>query len=102
MASKKSMNPKTVKAQIAQKQSENDLWVISSYLKDVKFAPRILGVDEADVWKKIEKLCELYENELATERAKNKKLTKQLNTCAIQLKKLLPAKKTQEEKPDGE
>lgn len=100
MDSKTPNKPQSPKPRVAKKAAEQDLWVISEYLKELKFAPRVMGVDEADVWKKIEKLCELYEMELATERAKNKKLLAQLNNCALQLKKLLPAQK-REEKPNG-
>ena len=100
MDSKTPKKPQIKKPPVAQKAAEQDLWVISEYLKDLKFMPRIMGVDQADVWKKIAKLCELYENELAEERAKNKKLLNQLNACAIQLKKFLPAQK-KEGKPNG-
>ena len=38
---------------------------ISSYLKSLKFKKKIIGgIDEADVWKKIKKLDELYQKEL--------------------------------------
>ena len=100
MDSKTPKKQKSPKSPVVKKTAEQDLWVISEYLKELKFTPRVLGVDEADVWKKIEKLCELYENELATERAKNKKLVLQLNACAAQMKKFLSEKKKEEE-PNG-
>ena len=93
--------PETNQTQAAGKAAEKELYAISAYLKKLKFAPRVMGVDEADVWKKIEKLCELYEDALIVEREKNKKLTKQLQACAVQLKKLLPPKKAEVEKPNG-
>ena len=95
MQTNKTTEKKVKKAQIAEKAKENDLWVISEYLMQLKFSPRVMGVDEADVWKKIEKLCELYENTLKEERAKNRKLTKQLNECALKLKNLVKATKTE-------
>lgn len=46
---------------------------ISDWLKTVKFKRKLLGgVDEADVWKKIEELNALYEKILYAERCKNK------------------------------
>ena len=91
----------TNQTQVAQTAEDKDLFVIADYLKKLKFSPRVMGVDEADVWKKIEKLCELYEDALLVEREKNKKLTRQLNECVARLKKLLTAAKPQEDKPNG-
>lgn len=48
---------------------------VARYLSDLKFkCASFGGVDEADVWKKIEKLCELYEESIYTERAERRKL----------------------------
>lgn len=47
---------------------------VSRYLSKMKFSFRLGGVDEADVWRKIEKLCELYEDALADEREKRQRL----------------------------
>ena len=48
---------------------------VARYLSDLKFKRASFGgVDEADVWKKIEKLCELYEESIYTERAERRKL----------------------------
>lgn len=48
---------------------------VSRYLSELKFKRTPFGgVDEADVWKKIEKLCELYEESIYTERVQRKKL----------------------------
>lgn len=47
---------------------------VSRYLSKVSFSYRFNGVDEADVWRKIEKLCELYEDALADEREKRQRL----------------------------
>ena len=91
----------TKQTQVADQAQDKDLFVISNYLKELRFSPRIMGVDEADVWKKIEKLCELYEDALAAERGKNVKLTKQLAACANRIKKLMAAENTEEDKPNG-
>lgn len=48
---------------------------VSRYLSTLKFKRATFGgVDEADVWKKLEKLCELYEDALYTERTQKDKL----------------------------
>lgn len=55
--------------------------VVARYLSQLKFRRATFGgVDEADVWKKIEKLCELYEEAIYTERAERKKLEQALAT----------------------
>ncbi len=41
---------------------------ITEFLKKVKFKKRLFGVDEADVWKKIQELNHLYEEALVWER----------------------------------
>lgn len=43
---------------------------ISRYLSALKFRPRLWGVDEAEVWRAMERLCQLYEDALTTERAR--------------------------------
>ena len=53
---------------------DEKLYAISNYLSKVKFAPRMMGVDELDVWRKMEKLCELYEDALIAERMKSAQL----------------------------
>ena len=47
------------------RQQENG---ITEYLEQLKFKKRLFGVDEADVWKKIQELHHLYEEALAWER----------------------------------
>ena len=43
---------------------------IAKYLQKLKFKPRLFGVDQADVWKKIGELNALYETALLAERAR--------------------------------
>ena len=38
-----------------------EYYAVAKWLSEVSFAPAVLGVDQVDVWRKIEKLCELYE-----------------------------------------
>lgn len=87
-----------VQNRISQQAQAQDQWVIAEYLQSLRFTPRFLGVDEADVWKKIEKLCELYENALVAERSRSAKLARQLKACLAQLEE---TKKTEGDAPDG-
>lgn len=41
---------------------------IARYLRQLRFKKKLFGVDEADVWKKIEKLNEMYEAAILAER----------------------------------
>lgn len=50
---------------------------ITEYLEQVKFKKRLFGVDEADVWKKIQELNHLYEEALAWERKRYDLLLKE-------------------------
>ena len=64
---------------VVEKTQDDELYVISNYLKTLRFAPALMGVDEVDVWKKIEKLCELYADALTAERGRCEKLQRQLD-----------------------
>lgn len=51
---------------------------IAAYLKKVRFKKQLIGgVSEADVWKKINELNELYKNALIAERARYDALLEQ-------------------------
>ena len=43
---------------------------INHFLKTVRFRRSLLGVSEADVWRKLAQLSELYEKELQAERVR--------------------------------
>lgn len=62
--------------EVVQRTKSESHWAVSKYLQEVKFSPRLMGVDEADVWRKIEKLCELYENMLTEARGAAEARTK--------------------------
>ena len=87
-----------IQSRISQQAQAQDQWVISEYLQTLRFTPRLLGVDEADVWKKIEKLCQLYENALTAERGRSAKLARQLKACMARLEE---TKKAEGDVPDG-
>ena len=58
-----------------------EYYAVAKWLSEVTFAPAVLGADQADVWRKIEKLCELYEDALNAERARNAKLERKLRSA---------------------
>lgn len=58
------------KVHLVEKTMTAQHWAVSQYLSKLKFSKGVLGADEADVWRKMEKLCELYEDALAAERAR--------------------------------
>jgi len=69
---------------LAENAQQEQLYAISQFLSKVKFAPRVMGVDEADVWRKLEQLCQLYEDALTAERMKSAQL--QENYAQLQQK----------------
>lgn len=74
MAKKITPVPNETQQNLSQQAYDEKLYAISQYLAKVKFAPRFSGVDEVDVWRKLEKLCELYEDALTAERMKSAQL----------------------------
>lgn len=60
-----------------------EYYAVAKWLSEVKFAPAVFGADQADVWRKIEKLCELYEDALNAERARNAKLERKLRSLTV-------------------
>lgn len=57
--------------------NNRELQAVSKWLKEVKFKPKLFGgVDERDVWKKLDELNTLYNNALIAERARYDALLK--------------------------
>lgn len=77
---KKTPEANETRQNLSQQACDEKLYAISRYLDQVKFSPRMMGVDEADVWRKLEKLCELYEDALTAERMKSAQLERDYNT----------------------
>lgn len=86
MAKYSKAQTQTRQTQLAEQAMSQELITVSNYLKEMKFSPKMFGVDEADVWRKMEKLCELYEIALDAERAKTKKAETQLRTIIERLR----------------
>jgi hypothetical protein len=61
----------------------HEYYAVAKWLSEVSFAPAVLGVDQVDVWRKIEKLCELYEAAIYAERARNAKLERKLRSMTV-------------------
>jgi len=81
---KKTPKANETQQNLAENAQDNALYAVAQYLEKVKFAPRMMGVDEVDVWRKLEKLCELYEDALTAERMKSAQL--QENYAQLQQK----------------
>ena len=45
-------------------------FLVAKYLAGLTFRPRLWGVDEAEVWRALEKLTALYEDALTVERSR--------------------------------
>lgn len=57
-----------------------EYYAVAKWLSEVSFNPAVIGVDPVDVWRKMEKLCELYEAAIDAERARNAKLERKLRS----------------------
>lgn len=86
MAKYSKAQTQTKQTQLAEQAMSQELIAVSKHLKEMKFSPKMFGVDEADVWRKMEKLRELYEIALDAERAKTKKAETQLRTIIERLR----------------
>lgn len=60
----------------------DDHWAVARFLEQISFPPRIMGVDEAEVWRKIEQLCRLYEAALTQQRGRAQQLARRLEACS--------------------
>lgn len=76
--------PNESQENLSQQTYDEKLYSISAYLGKLKFTSRMMGVDEVDVWRKLEKLCELYDDALTAERMKSAQLEQDYN--ALQTK----------------
>ena len=89
----KSGKPETQK-KLEEQTLSQELRTVSRYLGELKFQKRLLGVDEADVWRKMEKVCELYEYAIEAERARADKAQKQLDALYARAREMKAARKT--------
>lgn len=78
MAKKQELQDK--RFELYERAHTKEYYAVAKWLSEVKFSPAVFGVDQADVWRKLEKLCELYEAALEAERARNAKLERKLRS----------------------
>lgn len=60
-------------------------FVISRFLSELAFPPRLWGVDEDAVWRTLEKLTALYEEALTVERCKRELAQRQLEALRCRM-----------------
>jgi len=80
MAKKQELQDK--RFELYERAHTKEYFAVAKWLSEVKFTPAVFGVDQADVWRKMEKLCELYEAALDAERARNAKLERKLRSVS--------------------
>ena len=77
---KPAAKPEPAPSPAVEKTRDDELYAVSEYLRKLRFRATLVGgVDEADVWRKIEKLCELYADTLTIERGRREALQRQLD-----------------------
>ena len=79
-------------------------WAVSKFLGGMKFRKRLFGVDEADVLRKMEKLCELYEYALEAERVRADAAQQKLDRIYARARAIQATRKAEPEgtAPGGE
>ena len=80
MAKKQELQDK--RFELYERAHTKEYYAVAKWLSEVKFSSAVFGVDPVDVWRKIEKLCELYEAALDAERARNAKLERKLRSLS--------------------
>ena len=70
--------PGKVQTRMAEQALSREQVLISKFIGNLTFSPRLRGVDEDAVWKALEKLTELYEDALLVERSKRELAQRQL------------------------
>lgn len=70
MTQEKTIAARKARNNLAERAVSREEFLISKYLGQLQFKPRLWGVDEMEVWRALEKLTELYEDALTTERVR--------------------------------
>ena len=74
-------------------------WAVSKFLGAMKFRRRLFGVDEADVLRKMEKLCELYEYALEAERVRADNAQQKLDQIYAKARAIQTSRKAEADAP---
>lgn len=70
MTQEKTIAVKKAQKNLTEQALSREQFLVSKYLSRLQFKPRLWGVDELEVWRALEKLTQLYEDALTTERAR--------------------------------
>lgn len=93
-------NPNTTPKPETQPMAQSH-WAVSKYLGDMKFQKTLFGVDEADVLRKMEKLCELYEFALEAERNRADAAQQKLDQIYARARAIQSSRKEGPKEPSG-
>lgn len=79
MTKEKTIAAEKERQKLIARSGDREQYPISRYLSALKFRPRLWGVDEAEVWRAMERLCQLYEDALTAERESRRKAGENAN-----------------------
>lgn len=79
MTKEKTIAAEKERQKLIARSGDREQYPISRYLSTLKFRPRLWGVDEAEVWRAMERLCQLYEDALTAERKSQRKAGENAN-----------------------
>lgn len=79
MTKEKTIAAEKERQKLIARSGDREQYPISRYLFALKFRPRLWGVDEAEVWRAMERLCQLYEDVLTAERERQRKAGENAN-----------------------
>lgn len=79
MTKEKTIAAEKERQKLIARSGDREQYSISRYLSALKFRPRLWGVDEAEVWRAMERLCQLYEDALTAERESQRKAGENAN-----------------------
>lgn len=79
MTKEKTIAAEKERQKLIARSGDREQYLISRYLSALIFRPRLWGVDEAEVWRAMERLCQLYEDALTAERERQRKAGENAN-----------------------
>ena len=75
-----------VQTRMAEQALSREQVLISKFIGNLSFRPKLWGVDEEGAWKALEKLTELYEDALVVERSKRELAQRQLEALQSRMR----------------
>lgn len=73
MTKEKTIADRKEQKALTERALSREQYAISGYVSRLKFKPCFWGVEEAEVWRAMENLCQLYEDALAAERSRRER-----------------------------